>query len=88
LTHPTPIGLHPKETAMLRSTALHLLASATAVLFAVAGCDLGKIDTYSDQVLPPATASALDVPPLGQELFHLFEAEKAEAAAAELPAQF
>ena len=67
------------------SPSLPLALASAALLLALVGCDLDKIDT--DNALAPA-ASALEVPPLGQELFRMFDAEKQQAAAAELTAQF
>jgi hypothetical protein len=67
------------------SQPLPLALASAALLLAIAGCDLDKLD--ADTALSPA-ATALAVPPLGHELYRMFDAEKASAAVAELPAQF
>lgn len=70
---------------MFRPTTLLLTASAALVLALASGCDGDSVDV-SAAVLP--AASALEVPPLGQELFRMFDEEKRSAQVAELPAQF
>jgi hypothetical protein len=67
------------------SQSLPLALASAALLLAVAGCDFDKVD--ADAALAPA-AYALEVPPLGQELFRMFDAEKQQAVAFELPQQF
>lgn len=69
---------------MATATPLHL--TAAALLLGVAACNVDKLDM--DGPLPPATAAALEVPPLGMELHRMFEEEKRGAAVAELPSQF
>jgi|1186.fasta_scaffold110155_3 hypothetical protein len=59
------------------------LASAALLLLALAGADLGKV--HVDSALAPA-ATALAVPPLGQELVRMFGGEKSAAVVAGLPA--
>ena len=67
------------------SQPLPLALASAALLLAIAGCDFDKVDV--DSALLPA-AAALEVPPLGHELYRMFYAEKASAKVAELPAQF
>lgn len=71
---------------MPASTPLLPTAACAALLLALAGCDAGRVD--AQDVLPAASVAALEVPPLGQELFRMLEQEKSQAAATELPAQF
>lgn len=70
---------------MLRPTTHLLIASGAFVLASAGGCDGDKLDVGA--ALRPA-ANALAVPPLGQELLRLFDAQKQQAQAAEQPAQF
>jgi hypothetical protein len=67
---------------MLRSCTLPLIAAA--LLATLAGCDLDAIDAEG---MRPVVA-AMETPPLGHELHRMFQAEKANALAAELPPQF
>ena len=71
---------------MTASTPLLLPAVAAVLLLAAAGCDADRVS--AQDVLPAASVAALEVPPLGQELFRMFEEEKSKAAVSELPAQF
>jgi hypothetical protein len=61
------------------------LTLCAALSLAAAGCDMGSNDLAPGIA---AAASAVAEPPLGHELFHMFQAEKGSAVAAELPAQF
>ena len=70
---------------MASTTPLHL--TAAALLLGVAACNMDKLDLDSDLV-PPAAATAMDVPPLPLEMHRMFEEEKRRAHAADLPAQF
>lgn len=70
---------------MFRPTTFLLTASAALVLALASGCDGDGVDVAA-AILP--AAGALEVPPLGQELFRMFEDEKRDAQVAELPAQF
>jgi hypothetical protein len=70
---------------MYRSTLPAALAIAALLL--ASGCDLERLET-NDGVVPEAAVAAAAVPPQGQELFRMFEAEKRNAAMAELPALF
>ena len=60
------------------------LASA-ALLLAVAAFD--RDHGYADAAFAPASA-ALEVPPLGQELFRMLAPGRSQAAAVDVPAQF
>ena len=71
---------------MPASTPLLLAAASAALLSTLAGCDADRVE--AQDVLPAASVAALEVPPLGQELFRMFEQEKSKAAMSELPAQF
>jgi len=70
---------------MLRPNLLLLVAAATVLLLALAGCDLQAAD-LRDGLAPVANAEA--VPPLGQEILRSFVAEKPAAPKDELCAQF
>lgn len=70
---------------MASATPLHF--TAAALLLGVAACNVDKLDMASELVTP-AAATALAVPPLGLELHRMFEAEKRDAQLAELPPQF
>ena len=70
---------------MLRSTLpLSLFALAAALL--TGGCNLDRPE-MDDAIVPTAMATAA-TPPQGQELFRMFDAEKQNAATAELPTLF
>lgn len=69
---------------MIRSTTLPLIASA-ALLLALAGCNFDMMDR-ADGLLPSANAALPEA--LGHEAHRMFEAEKRNASAGELPAQF
>lgn len=70
---------------MASATPLHL--TAAVLLLGVAACNMDKLDLDSD-MMPPAAATAMDVPPLPLELHRMFEQQKRDANVAELPAQF
>ena len=70
---------------MLRSTLTILSALAAAVL--ASGCNLERLE-MDDGVVPVASVAAASTAPQGQEIFRMFEAEKQNAAMAELPALF
>jgi hypothetical protein len=88
-----PTSLHPathapvstKECAMLRSTLPFALFAIIAAALA-AGCNLDRPE-MDDAVVPTAMA-VTPAQPQGQELFRMFDAEKQNAATAELPALF
>jgi hypothetical protein len=88
-----PTSLHPahsrrdpaKECAMLRSTLPFTLFAIVAAGL-VAGCNLDRPEV-GDAIMPTAMATA-PAAPQGQELFRMFDAEKQNAATAELPALF
>lgn len=69
---------------MLRST-LTTLSALAAVLLA-SGCNLERLE-MDDGVVPVAMAAAPQAAQ-GHEIFLMFEAEKRNAATAELPALF
>ncbi|MEJ5991247.1 hypothetical protein WG902_14690 [Ramlibacter sp. PS3R-8] len=70
---------------MASATPLHL--TAAALLLGVAACNVDKLDITSDLV-PPASATGMEVLPLPLEIHRMFEEEKRRATAGELPAQF
>ena len=70
---------------MLRSTLPFALFALTAAVLA-AGCNLDRPD-MDDAIVPTAMAATASQPQ-GQELFRMFDAEKQNAATAELPALF
>ena len=70
---------------MLRSTLpFTLFAIAAAVL--AAGCNLDRPE-MDDAIVPTALAATV-APSQGQEVFRMFDAEKQNAAMAELPTLF
>ncbi|MGZ8407107.1 MAG: hypothetical protein ACXWVJ_03670 [Caulobacteraceae bacterium] len=70
---------------MASATPLHF--TAAALLLGVAACNFDKLD-MGDGLVPPAAATAMEVPPLPLELHRMFEEEKRGANVSELPAQF
>lgn len=70
---------------MLSPNFPRLLALAVLPL-AIAGCDFDKLDVSAAAM--NAASAAVPEPPLGHELYRLFDAEKGSAVSAELPAQF
>ena len=70
---------------MASAPPLHL--TAAALLLGVAACNVDKLD-MANELVTPAAATAMAVPPLGLELHRMFEAEKRDAQLAELPPQF
>lgn len=62
------------------------LFAIAALPLVIAGCDLDKLDV-SAAAMSAATA-AVPEPPLGHELYRMFDAEKGGAVSSELPAQF
>jgi hypothetical protein len=71
---------------MPATTPLLFAATCAAVLLATAGCERDGLD--AKDVLPAASVAALEVPPLGLELFRLLAAGKAQTVMSALPAQF
>jgi hypothetical protein len=82
-THPAQARVPTKEIAMPRRTACSLLAPI-ALLLATAGCIADNLAVVEAAVAP----AALTAEPVGHELHRMFEGEKHDAAALELPAQF
>ncbi|MCG2593969.1 hypothetical protein LZ009_14400 [Ramlibacter sp. XY19] len=70
---------------MLRSTLPSTLFAIAAAML-VAGCNLDRPE-MDDAIVPTAMTTA-SATPQGQELFRMFDAEKQNAATAELPALF
>ena len=70
---------------MLRSTLPAL--SALAALLLASGCNLERLE-MDDGVVPVATLATAALAPQGHEIHRMFEAEKQNAAMAELPALF
>lgn len=70
---------------MASTTPLHF--TAAALLLGVAACNVDKLD-MANELVTPAAATAMEVPPLGLELHRMFEEEKRGANIAELPPQF
>ena len=60
---------------------------ALAVLLLAGGCNLDRLE-MDDGVGPVATLAAASSAPQGHEIHRMFEAEKQNAATAELPALF
>jgi hypothetical protein len=71
---------------MPATTPLFIAAASAAVLLAAAGC-VGDGLAAKD-VLPAASVAALEVPPLGLELFRMLASGKPQVAISGLPAQF
>jgi hypothetical protein len=66
---------------------LPLIASA-AFLLATAGCTMEKLDRVDGPLPALQPAIVVAEPAGGQELHAMFDAQKREAVASELPAQF